>query len=71
MKFLIIQGPNLNILGHREPHIYGNFTLDQIHNNLQAQAKQNNAELEFFKAILKARLLINSKSVLVENMRVF
>ncbi len=45
MKFLIIQGPNLNILGHREPHIYGNFTLEQIHTNLQAQAKQNNAEL--------------------------
>lgn len=47
MKILVIQGPNLNILGHRDPRIYGNVTLEQIHQNMQEMAKQNNVELEF------------------------
>ena len=57
MKILVIQGPNLNILGHREPHIYGSFTLDQIHTNLQNQAKQNNASLEFFQSNFEGEII--------------
>ena len=33
MKFLIINGPNLNLLGRREPHIYGDESLQDIENN--------------------------------------
>ena len=57
MKILVIQGPNLNILGHREPHIYGNVTLEQIHTNLQAQAKQHNAEIEFFQSNFEGEII--------------
>lgn len=57
MKILVIQGPNLNILGHREPQIYGHFTLEQIHNNLSAQAKQNNAEIEYFQSNFEGEII--------------
>jgi 3-dehydroquinate dehydratase-2 len=52
-KLLILHGPNLNLLGSREPHLYGTQTLDAINQQLQAEAsalghvlviKQSNAE---------------------------
>lgn len=57
MKILVIQGPNLNILGHREPEIYGHFTLEQIHKNLKSQAAQNNAEIEFFQSNFEGEII--------------
>lgn len=57
MKVLVIQGPNLNSLGHREPHIYGNFTLEQLHQNLAGQAKQNNADIEFFQSNFEGEII--------------
>ena len=47
MKIAVIQGPNLNMLGIREPHIYGSMGLEQIHEQLKAAASQNGVELEF------------------------
>ncbi|PZP11286.1 MAG: 3-dehydroquinate dehydratase, partial [Aliarcobacter butzleri] len=41
MKIAVIQGPNLNMLGIREQHIYGNMSLEQIHQQLQTAAEQN------------------------------
>ena len=45
MKIVVIQGPNLNMLGHREQNIYGAMKLEEIHAQMEAVAKQNNFEI--------------------------
>ena len=50
MKILLINGPNLNMLGTREPEKYGNVTLADIENSLISLAKENNSELECFQS---------------------
>ncbi len=47
-KILIIHGPNLNLLGEREPDIYGKFTIEDINSKLFDLAKKRNVELEIF-----------------------
>ena len=41
-KILLINGPNLNLLGTREPHIYGATTLADVENGLKAEASPRN-----------------------------
>ena len=50
MTIQIINGPNLNLLGKREPGIYGGKSLEEINNILAALAAGNGAELEFFQS---------------------
>lgn len=45
-KILIIHGPNLNLLGQREPDIYGNVNLSDINENLQAMAKAAGVDIK-------------------------
>ena len=40
MKILLLNGPNLNLLGRREPHIYGSMTMKELLQRLQALAKE-------------------------------
>src|SRR5687767_8678908 len=45
LKILVVHGPNLNLLGRREPNIYGVTTLPQINERLQKLAAELNVEL--------------------------
>ena len=45
MKILILHGPNLNLLGRREPEIYGLMTLDDINNKLIEMGKEAGAQV--------------------------
>lgn len=49
-NFLVLNGPNLNLLGTREPGIYGSQTLEDIHARLKALAQENNANCEVFQS---------------------
>jgi 3-dehydroquinate dehydratase II len=46
-RLMILNGPNLNLLGVREPHIYGTTTLSQVRENCEKHAKQLELELSF------------------------
>ena len=50
MNILLINGPNLNLLGTREPEIYGNKTLNDIENDLTKNAKDKSINLECFQS---------------------
>lgn len=50
MKILLINGPNLNLLGTREPEKYGNITLSDIETKLSSKAQDLGAELEAFQS---------------------
>ena len=50
MKILIIHGPNLNLLGKREPDQYGTLTLDQINEKILLQAQKENVAVKIMQA---------------------
>ena len=49
-KFLVLNGPNLNLLGEREPEVYGSTTLSEIDQRLEEFAKQMGHGLECFQS---------------------
>lgn len=46
-EILVLHGPNLNLLGVREPEIYGKITLEEINNRLKTAAEKMDAALKF------------------------
>ena len=56
-KIIIINGPNLNLLGNREKNIYGNKTLEQIKESCLDEGKKNNLEINFFQSNNEGELI--------------
>ncbi|MCL2844772.1 MAG: type II 3-dehydroquinate dehydratase [Chitinivibrionia bacterium] len=57
MKIGILNGPNLNFLGKREPQIYGKLTLDDLKNQLLTEAQGKNITLEFAQSNVEGELI--------------
>jgi 3-dehydroquinate dehydratase II len=49
-RVLVLQGPNLNLLGTREPEIYGYETLEEIHAGIAERARELGLEADFFQS---------------------
>lgn len=60
-KILVLHGPNLNLLGNREPDLYGRVTLDEIDVRLKEIAQKQGADLICFQS--------NAEAVLVERVQ--
>ncbi len=56
-NILIIHGPNLNLLGVREPEIYGGATLQDINRNLSRLAENTGVKLDFFQNNAESALI--------------
>ena len=48
--FLLLNGPNLNLLGTREPEVYGDVTLEEIQNKLEEMCKKSGTDLVSFQS---------------------
>lgn len=57
MKFLVMNGVNLNLTGKRETSVYGTATLDEINAKLAAFCKQNGDEVEFYQSNIEGELV--------------
>ena len=60
MKILVLNGPNLNLLGTREPEVYGTDSLEDIQNSLQSLALKNSINIDFYQS--------NSENALIERL---
>ena len=49
-QVLVLEGPNLNLVGTREPEIYGDETLEEIHERIRARAQELGLDIAFFQS---------------------
>ena len=64
MKILVLNGPNLNLLGARQPELYGAVSLKEIEKNLKQLASKLGVELEFFQSNSEGELVDKIQSAL-------
>ena len=62
-KIIVLNGPNLNLLGEREKKQYGSLTLKEIENNCKEFANKNNIKLSLFQSNIEGKLI----TLLLEN----
>ncbi len=56
-KILVINGPNLNLLGEREPEIYGKMSLTEINEKLKQFGQQKGADIEFYQSNFEGEIV--------------
>lgn len=66
-KILLLNGPNLNLLGKREPEVYGKTTLTEIENRLIEIGKGKNVEVICFQANCEGALIDRLHEAVTEN----
>ena len=57
MRILVLHGPNLNLLGQREPEVYGHTTLEEIDRDLEAWAREHGVPLQVVQSNHEGRLI--------------
>ncbi|ACO84771.1 type II 3-dehydroquinate dehydratase [Clostridium botulinum] len=56
-NILVINGPNLNLLGKREPDIYGNITLENINQKIKLHFKNEDLKIDFFQSNEEGKII--------------
>lgn len=56
-RILVVNGPNLNLLGKREPEVYGTETLDELNGKLADMAKELEVEVSFFQSNSESEII--------------
>jgi len=57
MRVLVLHGPNLNLLGRREPHVYGSSTLPEIDRRIREHARRHGVRVECRQSNLEGQLI--------------
>ena len=67
MNILVLNGPNLNLLGSREPEVYGTDSLKDIEENLKSISKKHNVNIRFYQSNSENELINELHNAKQEN----